>query len=267
VILERLDSEPVKRKGKNMKVKSILVSQPKPVDEDKSPYAGLSKKFNLAVDYHKFIKVEGVTAKEFRKTRINILDHTAVIMTSRESINHFFTLCEDLRIEVPDSMKYFCVSESIAYYLQKYVQYRKRKIFFGNQEFAELVDIMKKHKDEKYLLPCSDIQKQDIPRMLREAKLNFTKAIMYRTTASDLTSLDISRYDMLVFFSPSGIKSLFKNFPSFEQNSTLIAAFGPRTAKAVKDAGLTLNINAPTKTSPSMSMAIEEFLSKNGKKK
>lgn len=250
-----------------MKIKSILVSQPKPVDEEKSPYAGLAKKFNLSVDYHKFIKIEGVSAKEFRKHRINILDHTAVIMTSRESINHFFTLCEELRIEVPDTMKYFCVSESIAYYLQKYVQYRKRKIFYGNQEFSELVDIMKKHRDEKYLLPCSDIQKQDIPRMLREAKITFTKAVIYRTTASDLSFLDISKYDMLVFFSPAGIKSLFKNFPDFEQNSTVIGAFGPRTAKAVKDAGLILNINAPTKTAPSMTMAIEEFLLQTQKKK
>ena len=250
-----------------MKVKSILVSQPKPVDEEKSPYSVLAKKFNLNVEYHKFIKVEGVTAKEFRKTRINILDHTAVIMTSRESINHFFTLCEEMRVEVPDTMKYFCVSESIAFYLQKYVQYRKRKIFYGNQDFVELVDIMKKHREEKYLLPCSDIQKQDIPKMLKEAKINFTKAIMYRTTASDLAHLDISRYDMLVFFSPGGIKSLFKNFPTFVQNETVIAAFGPRTAKAVKDAGLTLNINAPTKTAPSMTMAIEEFLVLNGKKK
>jgi uroporphyrinogen-III synthase len=250
-----------------MKVKSILVSQPKPADEDKSPYAALAKKFNLTVDYHKFIKIEGVAAKEFRKHRINILDHTAVIMTSRESINHFFTLCEELRIEVPDTMKYFCVSESIAYYLQKYVQYRKRKIFYGSQDFVELVDIMKKHREEKYLLPCSDIQKQDIPRLLKDAKVTFTKAVIYRTTASDLSFLDISKYDMLVFFSPAGIKSLFKNFPSFEQNSTIIAAFGPRTAKAVKDAGLTLNINAPTKTAPSMTMAIEEFLLQNGKKK
>lgn len=250
-----------------MKVKSILVSQPKPSDLEKSPYTALSEKYNLNIDYHKFIKVEGVAARDFRKTRINLLEHTAVIMTSKESVNHYFRLADELRAEIPDTMKYFCVSESIAYYLQKYVQFRKRKIFHGNQQFSELIDIMKKHKDEKYLLPCSDIQKQDISRKLKDAKIEFTKATMYRTMASDLSDLDIHSYDLLVFFSPSGVKSLFKNFPEFEQNSALVAAFGPTTARAVREAGLKLHIGAPTKSAPSMTMAIEEYIVKANKKR
>jgi uroporphyrinogen-III synthase len=250
-----------------MKVKSILVSQPKPSDLEKSPYTSLGQKYNIKIDYEKFIKVVGVEAREFRKSRINLLDHSAVIMTSKESVNHYFRLAEDLRVEIPDAMKYFCVSESIAYYLQKYVQYRKRKIFHGQHHFNDLIDVMKKHKDEKFLLPCSDIQKQDISRKLKDAKLDFTKAVMYRTMASDLSELDIHSYDLLVFFSPSGVKSLFKNFPDFEQNSTLVAAFGPTTARAVRESGLKLNIGAPTKSAPSMTMAIEEFISKNNKKR
>jgi uroporphyrinogen-III synthase len=250
-----------------MKVKTILVSQPRPSDLEKSPYTGLGEKYNLNIDYRKFIKVVGVEGRDFRKSRINLLDHTAVIMTSKEAINHYFRLAEELRVEIPDSMKYFCVSESVAYYLQKYVQYRKRKIFFGKQHFGDLVDVMKKHKDEKYLLPCSDIQKQDIARQLKDAKIDFTKAVMYKTMAADLSDLEIHSYDLLVFFSPSGVKSLFKNFPEFKQNSTLVAAFGPTTARAVREAGLKLHIGAPTKSAPSMTMAIEEYIAKNNKKR
>lgn len=249
-----------------MKVKHILVSQPKPTDLDKSPYGDLVKKFNLEIDFFKFIKIEGVSAKEFRQSRINILDHSAIIFTSRNAVDHFFNLAKELRVEIPETMKYFCISESTAFYLQKYVQFRKRKIFHGNQSFEELMDIIKKHKEEKYLMPCSDIHKSSNTDSLDDAGINYAKAIFYRTLASDLSHIDIKRYDMLVFFSPAGVTSLFKNFPDFKQNSTLIGAFGPTTSQAVRSAGMTLNIEAPSKTAPSMTKAIEEYLLQNGKK-
>ena len=251
-----------------MKLKSILVSQPQPTDLEKSPYGSLSKKFNIDIDFQKFIKIEGVGSKEFRESRTNILDFTAIIFTSRNAVDHFFRLTKDLRVEIPDDMKYFCISESTAFYLQKYVQYRKRKIFHGKQNFGDLVEIIKKHKEEKYLLPCSDIHKSSMTAILDSNSIDYHKAVFYKTLASDLSHITIDNYDMLIFFSPTGIKSLFKNFPEFKQNSTLIAAFGPTTSKAVKDAGLTLNVEAPTKTAPSMTMAIEQYLqrSKNGKK-
>jgi len=250
-----------------LKIKTILVSQPQPSDLEKSPYADLTKKFNVNVVFRKFIKIEGVPAKEFRKDRINILDYTAVIFTSRNAVDHFFRICKEMRIEVPDTMKYFSISESTAYYLQKYVQYRKRKVFHSKESFANLVELIKKHKTEKFLLPCSDIHKQEIANMLEENKILFKKAVIYRTLASDLSDIKIEDYDMLVFFSPAGIKSLFKNFPKFKQNNTAIGAFGPSTAKAVVDAGLMLNIPAPSKTAPSMTLAIEQYLQNELKKK
>lgn len=249
-----------------VKVKNILVSQPKPADLDKSPYGELSKRHNLNIDFYKFIKIEGVQSKDFRKERISILDHSAIIFTSRNAVDHFFRMSKDMRLEIPDTMKYFCISESTAFYLQKYVQYRKRKIFHGKQSFDQLMEMIKKHKDEKYLLPCSEIHKESISRLLELNNIEFTKAILYKTLASDLSSIAIDKYDMLIFFSPLGVKSLFKNFPEFKQNSTLIAAFGPTTAKAVKEAGLTLDIQAPTKTAPSMTMAIDQHIQKKGKK-
>lgn len=250
-----------------MKIKTILVSQPQPSDLEKSPYTDLIKKFNVDVVYRKFINIEGITAKEFRKDRINILDYSAVIFTSRNAVDHFFRICKEMRIEVPDSMKYFSISESTAYYLQKYVQYRKRKVFHSKENFANLVELVKKHKTEKFLLPCSDIHKPEISNMLEENKVQFRKAVIYRTLASDLSDIRIEDYDMLVFFSPAGIKSLFKNFPKFKQNNTVIGAFGPSTAKAVTDAGLKLNVAAPSKTAPSMTMAIENYLLNELKKK
>ncbi len=250
-----------------MKIKTILVSQPQPSDLEKSPYADLAKKFNVNIVFRKFIKIEGVPAKEFRKDRINILDYTAVIFTSRNAVDHFFRICKEMRIEVPDTMKYFSISESTAYYLQKYVQYRKRKVFHSKESFANLVELAKKHKTEKFLLPCSDIHKQEIANMLEENKILFKKAVIYRTLASDLSDINIQDYDMLVFFSPAGIKSLFKNFPKFKQSTTVISAFGPSTAKAIMDAGLTLNVAAPTKTASSMTMAIEQYLQNELKKK
>ena len=250
-----------------MKIKTILVSQPQPSDLEKSPYADLTKKFNVNIVFRKFIKIDGIPAKEFRKDRVSILDYTAVIFTSRNAVDHFFRICKEMRIEVPDTMKYFSISESTAYYLQKYVQYRKRKVFHSKESFANLVELIKKHKTEKFLLPCSDIHKQEIANMLEENKIQFKKAVIYRTLASDLSDINIEDYNMLVFFSPAGIKSLFKNFPNFKQNNTAISAFGPSTAKAVTDAGLTLNVSAPSKTAPSMTMAIEQYLQNELKKK
>ncbi|MFH2096842.1 MAG: uroporphyrinogen-III synthase [Bacteroidota bacterium] len=247
-----------------MKIRSILVSQPKP-QTDKSPYFDLAVKYNLKIDFRPFIQVEGIDAKDFRKQRINLLDHTALIFTSRTAVDHFFRICEELRITVPESFKYFCISESTAFYLQKYIVYRKRKIFYGKSKFEELMDIIMKHKDEKFLVPLSDIHKLEIPKALEKSKINFTKAILYRTVSADLSDLKDVNYDVLVFFSPSGIKSLMKNFPGFRQDGTKIACFGPTTAKAVKDAGLRLDIHAPMPQAPSMTMALEQFIKKQNK--
>ncbi|HEX4888479.1 MAG TPA: uroporphyrinogen-III synthase [Luteibaculaceae bacterium] len=244
-----------------MKVKSILISQPKPTTE-KSPYFDLAKKHNIKIDFRSFIHVEGIDAKDFRKERVNILEHTAVIFTSRNAVDHFFRICDEMRITVPDTMKYFCMSEAIAFYLQNYIVYRKRKIFVGKLRFEDLMDHIKKHKDERFLLPSSDIQKAEIPELLDTFKINYTKAVLYKTVCSDISDLKDIKYDMLVFFSPSEIESLYMNFPNFEQNETRIAAFGPTTAKAVKDAGLRLDINAPMPNAPSMSMAIEQYIKK-----
>ncbi len=249
------------------KIKKILVSQPKP-ENDKSPYLEMAERNNLKIEFRPFIKVEGVSAKEFRQRRIDLLEHTAVIFTSRTAIDHYFRMAEELRALIPDSMKYFCLSESIALYLQKYIVYRKRKIFYGHNVFKDLVEQeVNKHSGEKFLVPMSDQHKPEIPRVLDRSKINYTKAILYRTVSSDLSDLSNVNYDILVFYSPSGIKSLFQNFPDFEQDNTKIACFGPHTARAVKKAGLRLDIEAPTKESPSMTMALEKFIrefNKNG---
>ncbi len=249
-----------------MKIKSILVSQPAPTD-DKNPYQELARKYNLKIDFKAFIKVEAVPAQEFRQERINILDHTAIVLTSRNAVDHFFRMCKELRITVPETMKYFCVSESVAYYVQKYIVYRKRKVFIGKQTFNDLMDVIKKHKSEKYLVPCSDIQKGEIPALLDKANVKYTNAVFYRTVASDLSDLRDLKYDMLVFFSPGGIESLKKNFPKFKQDETVIAAFGPTTAKAARDNGLRLDIEAPLPEAPSMTGAIELFIKRQGRKK
>lgn len=244
-----------------MKVKTILVSQPEPTGE-KSPYFDLAKKYKLKIDFRPFIRVEPVPVKEFRKQRINLNEYTAVILTSRNAVDNYFRMCEEARFTVPDSMKYFCISESTAFYMQKYVTYRKRKIFCGQQKFSELVDIIKKHKNEKFLLPVTDIHKQEMVELLDQANVRYTKGIFYKTVASDLSDLKDVNYDMLVFFSPGGIKSLLENFPDFKQNETKIAAFGSTTAQAVTDSGLRLDLHAPMPGSPSMTMAIEHFIKK-----
>ncbi|MCA1764383.1 MAG: uroporphyrinogen-III synthase [Flavobacteriales bacterium] len=243
------------------KIKSILISQPEPSSE-KSPYFDLADKFKVKIDFRPFIHVEGIPAKEFRQERVNILEHTAIILTSRNAVDHFFRMAEEMRITIPESMKYFCLSESTAYYLQKYVVFRKRKIFHGKQSFRDLLDVIKKHKNEKYLLPCSDIHKQNITDLLEDNNIRYTKAVFYRTVCSDLSDLADVNYDMLVFFSPSGIESLLKNFPEFSQNGTRIAVFGSTTADAVKKAGLNIDVHAPSPGLPSMSMAIESYIKK-----
>jgi len=245
-----------------LKIKSILVSQPKPVTP-KSPYFDLADKYKLKIDFRPFIQVDAIPAQEFRQARINLLEHSAVIFTSRNAVDHFFRMAQEMRVTVPESMKYFCVSESTAYYLQKYVVYRKRKIFHGKHKFEDLLDVIKKHKQEKFLFPCSDIHNDRVTAKLENLNVKFNKAILYRTVSADLSDLEDVYYDLLVFFSPSGIESLLKNFPDFKQNETRIAAFGPTTEKAVADNGLRLDIYAPLPKSPSMSMAIEQYIVKN----
>jgi len=242
-----------------LKIKSILVSQPEPVTP-RSPYFDLADKYKLKIDFRPFIQVEAIPAQEFRQSRINLLQHTAVIFTSRNAVDHYFRMAGEMRVNVPESMKYFCVSESTAYYLQKYVIYRKRKIFHGKQKFDDLLDVIKKHKQEKFLFPCSDIHNDRVTQKLEALNVKFNKAILYRTVAADLSDLENVYYDMLIFFSPSGIESLLKNFPDFKQNETRIAAFGPTTEKAVKDNGLRLDVYAPMPKTPSMSMAIEQYI-------
>ena len=247
-----------------MRIKSILVSQPKPQTE-KSPYFDLANKYNLKIDFRPFFQVEGISAKEFRQQKIKILDHTAIIFTSRTAVDHFFKICELTRTTVPETLKYFCISESTAFYLQKYIVYRKRKIFYGKTKFDELLTTILKHKEEKFLLPLSDIHKLDLPKSLTKNKINYSKAILYRTVSSDLSDLEEVDYDILVFFSPSGIKSLYKNFTDFKQSDTIIASFGPTTAKAAKDAGLRLDIQVPMPHAPSMTMALDQFIKKHNK--
>lgn len=249
-----------------MKIKRILVSQPEPTSA-KSPYFEFAERNNVKVDFRSFTEVEGVSAKEYRQTRVNILDHSAVIFTSRIAIDHFFRICNDLRITVPESLKYFCISEATAFYLQKYIVYRKRKIFYSEGTFADLVDIIKKHLDEFYLVPLPHTHQPEIPVLLDEAKVKYSKAILYKTVSSDLSDLKEVNYDILVFYSPSGITSLLQNFPNFQQNDIKIASFGSSTAKAVKEAGLRLDIEAPNPEAPSMTMALEQYIKKVNKGK
>lgn len=248
-----------------MKIKSILVSQPKPENE-KSPYFDLAQKLSLRIDFRPFVQVEGVSVKDFRKSRVDISQHSAIILTSRTAVDHFFKMCENLKIMINDNWKFFCTSEAISFYLQKYVVYRKRKIFYSNGTFDDLLKMIIQHPDEKYLLPLSNVHKQDIPNKLDKANIKYTKAILHKTVCADLSDLKDVNYDMLVFFSPSGIVSLKQNFPDFIQNEKLIAAFGPSTAKAVESNGLRLDIKAPTIQHPSMTMALENFITEFNKK-
>ncbi len=248
-----------------MKVKTILVSQPEPKVEN-SPYFDLKQNQKVKIDFRPFIHVENVTTKEIRLQKVNFSKYTAVILTSRNSIDHFFRVAASMRFKVPDTMKYFCQSEAVAYYLQKYVVYRKRKIYVGKRTFSDLTPVIAKHKNETFLLPSSDKLKPSIPKAMEDLEVSWKQAVFYKTVISDLSDLADVRYDILVFFSPSGIDSLFHNFPDFKQNNTRIAVFGNSTVKAVENKGLRVDIMAPTKENPSMSMALKRYIKKMNKK-
>ncbi len=248
-------------------IKKILVSQPKPSSE-KSPYFDIAERYGVELVFHPFIKVEGLSAREFRQEKISLSEHTAVVFTSRHAIDHFFQLAKELRFNVPDDMKYFCVTEQVAHYIQKYVQYRKRKIFYGETgRFIDLLPQIVKHKNERYFIPMSDVHNDEIKNLMDSKKLQHTEGIMYRTVANDLKDSEPLDFDMLVLFSPSGVQSLLHNFPNFKQGKTAIATFGPTTAKAVKEAGLRLDLEAPTAQHPSITSALRAFIEEQNKKK
>jgi uroporphyrinogen-III synthase len=249
-----------------MKVKTILVSQPEPKIEN-SPYFDLQEKQKIKIDFRPFIHVEGVAAKDIRQQKVDLNHYTAIILTSRNSVDHFFRVAEEMRYKVPDTLKYFCQSEAVAFYLQKYVVYRKRKIYVGKRDFADLSPLIKKYKDENFLLPTTDKLNNEVPETLNALNVKWKEAIFYKTVISDLSDLADVYYDILVFFSPSGIESLFHNFPSFKQNETRIAVFGSTTAKAVEEHGLRVDILAPTAETPSMTMALEKYIEKVNKSK
>ena len=249
-----------------MKIKHILVSQPQPVDISKTPYADMMKKYGVDFTFEKFIKLDGVTASELRQEHVKLPEYTGIVLTSRNAVDHFFRVAKEMRYAVPETLKYFCINESTALYLQRYVQYRKRKVFYGNQTMPDLIEIMRKHKEEKYLYCCSDITTDSAIDLMTAAKLNFTKAVMFRTVSADVKHIKIENYDMLVFFSPAGIISLRENFPEFQQGQVAIGGFGESTCNAITEAGFELNIKAPTQIAPSMTMAIEQFLAAEQKK-
>lgn len=243
------------------------MSQPKPASE-KSPYYDIAEKYGVKIDFRPFIKVESLSAKEFRLQKVSILDHTAVIFTSRNAIDHFFGLCTEMRIAIPETMKYFCVTEAVALYIQKYIQYRKRKIFFGNTgKIEDLVPSIVKHNSEKYFVPMSDVHTDEIKNLLDKNKITHTEAVMYRTVSNDFQEGEAFDYDMLLFFSPAGVSSLKKNFPNFDQKEIKIGTFGSTTAQAVRDAGLRLDLEAPTVQAPSMTAALEMFIKETNKGK
>lgn len=249
------------------KVRSILVSQPKPVENEKNPYLELAKKYNLDLTFRQFIKVEGLSSQEFRAQRIDILEHGAVILTSKLAVDHYFRICNEMRLTVPESMKYFCINEQTAYYLQKYIQYRKRKIFFGHGTIIDLVDVIRKNKDEKFLLPASDANKEQIMDFLDEVKIVYTKGIFYKTVSADLSDMkSLGEFDIIVFFTPVGIKSLKHNFPNFKQANTRIAAFGHASAAMVKVLGFRLDIFAPNPLNPSMTGALDTYIKEANKR-
>ena len=248
-----------------MKVKTILVSQPEPKMEN-SPYARLIEKEKVKVDFRPFIHVEGVDAKAVRAQKIDLNNFTAIVLTSRNAVDHYFRLADEMRFKVPDSMRYFCQSEAVAYYLQKYVVYRKRKIYVGKMNFTDLVPLLKKYKDEKFLLPSSDVLKPIVPETMDSLNIDWKRGIFYKTVISDLSDLSDVLYDVLVFFSPSGIESLLKNFPEFKQNDTRIAVFGNSTINAATAAGLRIDIKAPTPETPSMTMALQKYITGANKK-
>ncbi|MDI9536019.1 MAG: uroporphyrinogen-III synthase [Bacteroidota bacterium] len=247
-----------------MKIKSVLISQPKP-ETEKSPYFDISKKYNVKIDFRPFVQVKGIPAKDVRRSKVDLCSHTAIIFNSRTAIDHYFRVLNELKININDEWKYFCYSESIALYLQKYITYRKRKIFFGNGTFNDLMESIKRFPEENYLVPLSEVHKPEIPIGLDKANIKYSKAILYKTVSADLSDLEDINYDVLVFFSPAGVNSLLHNFPNFEQNGTCIGAFGTATAKTVKDLKLRLDLCAPSPESPSMTAALEEFIKTRNK--
>ncbi len=241
-------------------IKKILVSQPKP-SSDKSPYFDIEKKYGVEIDFRPFIKVESLSSREFRAQKIDILEHTAVIFTSRHAIDHFFGLCKEMRITIPEEMKYFCITETVALYIQKYVQYRKRKVFFGSTgKINDLVPTMVKHKNERYFIPTSDVHSNEIETLMESKKLQFTQGVMYRTVSNDFGEDEPFDYDMLIFFSPSGISALLKNFPKFQQGKIAVGTFGVHTAKAAKEAGLSVQLEAPTPQYASITTALADYI-------
>ena len=247
-----------------MKIRKILVSQPEPLNS-KSPYFELARKYNLKVEFKSFVQVEGIPSKVFRQQKINILDFSAVIFTSKTGIDHFFRVCSELRTVVPDNMKYFCITENVAFYLQKYIVYRKRKIFHGKAKFQDLIDVIVKHKEDNFFVPLSVPHNAEIPELLDKNGISYTIGALYKTISANFSNMKDFDYDILVFYSPSGIKSLKDNFPDFVQGDVKIAAFGPTTACAVINEGLRLDIDAPNPKSPSMTMALDEFLKEHNK--
>jgi len=242
-----------------LRIKSLLISQPENTDE-RSPYYDLTDKYNVKLTFKQFIRIEPVPSIEFQKERIRILDHSAVIFNSRTAVEHFFRICKETRVEVPAKMNFFCFSEAFALYLQKFTTYRKRKIFYPKTKDKNIKEIVLKHKDEKYFIPCSDINLGDMQHYLEDNSIKYTTAILYKTISSDLSMIDINSFDILTFFSPAGVKSLFENFKDFQQNNIRIAAFGENTMKAALEAGLTLDIVAPSPQAPSMKMALEQYI-------
>ncbi len=249
------------------KIKNILVSQPVPADLEKSPYGDIIRKHGVHIEFIKFFKIEGVSVREFRDEKVYINEHTAIIFNSKHAVDYFFSIAKDVRVEIPETMKYFCMSESVAFYLQKYVQFRKRKIFFSDNDISQLMDLIKKHKTERFLLPCSDNHSKELPDSLEAAKISYSEAVLYRTVPAEMKDIvDITKFDMLVFFSPQGIRSLYYNWPEFKQDEIVIGTFGSTTAQTAAEAGIKVNFSAPSPATPSMTMAIDAYLSKNCKK-
>lgn len=249
--------------AESKEVKSILISQPPPADNN-NPYWRIAQRYEIKVDFRKFIQVDGISLNEFRKQGIQPLDFGAIILTSKVAVDHFFGLLSEMRIELPPDTKYFCVSEATSKYLQKYITIRKRKLFVGDRKAMDLVPYINKHKKEKFLFPCSDKHRKELPGYMIEKGMDVTESVIYQTVSSDLSDLRDIYYDMICFFSPSGIKSLYDNFPDFKQNNTRIAVFGPTTAKEAIKAGLRVDVEAPKPNMPSMAAAIENYLKENG---
>ena len=243
-----------------MKIKKILISQPEPADLEKSPYRTLTKKMGVNLTFYKFFEVVGISASDFRKTRIHISEYSAIIFNSKNSVDHFFRMLKELRETVSEDMKYFCSTEAIALYLQNYIQYRKRKVFYGNQYFSDLIEILSKHRDEKFLFPCSDERQTEYTKALDKAKFKYTRAPMYTSKPRDLKQFDIDSFDVIALFSPIGVRSLVKSFPDIKEHRPLIAAFGTSTHAALKENGIKLSIAAPTQSAPSMAMALENYI-------